>query len=71
MSAASKFACKVAGKVREIREDNNITQERLAKDCEVNTKTIGRIERGERDVTVGLLKKIADALGEDIKKFLV
>ena len=52
------------GKRYDGREKNtDLLQRELADKAGVPVRTIGRIERGEVDVRLGTLKKIADALG--------
>ncbi len=56
-------------KVAELRQQKNITQEKLAELCEVSTRTIQRIESGEvdpRKYTIGMLSSILEFdFGED------
>ena len=55
---------KICGeKIRTARTESDLLQRELAKMAGVPVRTIGRIERGEVDVRLGTLKKIADALG--------
>ena len=53
--------------VRRYREDMNISQEELAFRAGLHRTYIGMIERAEKNVTLCNIKKIADALGIDIK----
>lgn len=53
-------------KVREIRNSKNMTQEVLAHLCELDRSYIGSVERGERNISLVNIKKIADALGVEI-----
>ena len=51
-------------KVKEIREQNNMTQDELSKASGVGRITISRIETGElTNTTVGTIKKLAYGLG--------
>ena len=56
-------------KVAELRQQKNITQEKLAELCEVSTRTIQRIESGEvdpRQFTLSMLSSILEfEFGED------
>ena len=56
-------------KVAELRQQKNITQEKLAELCEVSTRTIQRIESGEvdpRQFTLSMLSSIMEfEFGED------
>jgi transcriptional regulator with XRE-family HTH domain len=62
---------KVFGKnVRKYREKRKLTQERLAELCDLHRTYIGGIERGERNVSLENIQKIAEALGIKIKELL-
>ena len=54
-------------KIRSIREKMGLLQRELADSAGAPVRTIGRIERGEVDVRLGTLKKIADALGVSLR----
>ena len=49
--------------VRAHREKLKISQEKLAELCELHRTYIGAIERGERNVSLENIQKIARALG--------
>ncbi|NDV20363.1 helix-turn-helix domain-containing protein [Pseudodesulfovibrio sp. JC047] len=49
--------------LRAIRKDEGLTQEALALKCGLDRTYIGGIERGERNVSLINIHKIADALG--------
>jgi len=49
--------------VRELRLDKGISQEELADRCDLHRTFIGRIERGETNVTLLNIHKIARGLG--------
>ena len=57
-------------RVKEVREERNISQERLSELSGISRQTISKIEADPAaNVTVDTLKKLADALGvrfEDI-----
>lgn len=54
-------------RIRQTREKQDLLQRELADRAGVPVRTIGRIERGEVDVRLGTLKKIADALGVAVR----
>jgi len=57
---------KIFGKnVRKQREKQNLSQEKLAELCNLHRTYIGGIERGERNVSLENIQKVADAL--DVK----
>jgi len=49
-------------KVRELRKQNNLSQEGLARKAGLHRTYISDIERGNRNVSLGNIKKIAEAL---------
>lgn len=62
----------IAAKIRDIRKEKNVTQEKLALKVNLNRAYIGYIERGERKPSVDTLSKIAQGLGvklHDLFKF--
>lgn len=50
-------------KVRAVRKERGWSQEVLADACELDRTYIGGIERGERNVSIMNIAKIAQALG--------
>ena len=57
------FLKKIGSKIRASREFNGWSQEYLSLECDIHRTYIGSVERGERNISVINLKKIADALG--------
>ena len=53
----------VAENIRLRRQSARLSQEALADKCGLHRTYIGAIERGERNVTVNTLARIAEALG--------
>ncbi len=62
-SRRSPLAIKVGAAVRLARTSKGLTQERLAEEAALSKNSVGNIERGEFDVTVSTLSRIAHALG--------
>ena len=50
-------------RVRELRKERGHSQESFAADCELDRTYIGGIERGERNVALQNIEKIAQQLG--------
>ncbi|WP_262362331.1 helix-turn-helix domain-containing protein [Paenibacillus senegalensis] len=56
--------------MRELRKSRNMTQEQLAELTDTAISYIGTIERGEQNITIQTLDKIAQALQSDIYELL-
>ncbi|MEW7313999.1 helix-turn-helix transcriptional regulator [Buttiauxella gaviniae] len=54
--------------VRKQRNNRNLTQEELASLCDLDRTYIGSIERGERNVSLVNIHKIASALDIEVKE---
>lgn len=52
--------------VRKLRQAKGLSQEAFADICGLHRTYIGAIERGERNVSLGNIEKIAKALGVSI-----
>lgn len=59
----------IGAKIRQIRREKGITQEQLAEKANTTNSYIAGIERGTRNVTIGSLEKIADALEVSVFDF--
>ena len=59
----------IGHKIKTIRKQKKISQEKLAEIIEMNTRSILRIENGQTIPTLDTLLKIAIALNVDIKDF--
>lgn len=64
------FLNKLGKKIRNIRERKSIAQEKLAILAGIDRSFLGRIERGEKNISVLKLKKIAKALDAPLVSFL-
>ena len=64
------FLQQIGDKVRELRTDRKLTQAQLADSCGLHRTFIGSVERGERNVAVLSLRRIAKALRVSVS-FLV
>lgn len=60
----------IGERIRAFRETKVWFQKDLAKAARLPIRTIGRIERGEVDVRLSTLNRIAKALGQDAKDLL-
>ncbi|WP_374552502.1 helix-turn-helix domain-containing protein [Flavobacterium sp.] len=57
----------VGNKIRQKREELNLSQELLSFDANIPKNQIGRIERGEISTSISTLHKICKALKIEIK----
>ncbi len=48
--------------IKELRLKEKITQEQLSRLCNVDVRTIQRIEKGQQNITISLLFSISDSL---------
>jgi transcriptional regulator with XRE-family HTH domain len=69
-SGLSVSARQLGQRIRDCRERQRIIQRELAKRAQLPVRTIGRIERGEVDVRLSTLLRIAKALGKSAREFL-
>ena len=56
------FLCALGDRVRDRRAELKLTQEELGRKCGLHRTFVGSVERGERNVAVLSLRKIATAL---------
>jgi len=61
---------RVGDSIRKTRESKGLLQRELAAAAGLPLRTIGRIERGEVDVRLSTLAKIAVALGVPLKELM-
>ena len=64
------FSIKVGLKIRQLREERNITQLQLADKCDMEKNNIGRIENGKRSIKLFTLQRICKALDISMSEFL-
>ena len=55
-------------RVREVRTSKGLSQEALALACELDRTYVGGIERGERNVSLVNIEKIAAGLGVQVRE---
>lgn len=54
--------------VRNLRKQNELSQEKLAEKCELDRTYLGGVERGERNISLINIQKIAIALKVEIEE---
>jgi len=60
-----KFEKSVGNKIREIRKELGLSQQKLADDANLEKKQIQRVERAEHSPTLSVIVAIAKALGRE------
>ena len=55
-------------RVRALRTEKQLSQEALATACDLDRTYIGGVERGERNVSLVNIQKIASALGVPVRE---
>lgn len=58
----------VGARIRALRKDKGLSQEKLAELAELNASYVGKIERGEKNVTFKSLEKVSASLGISIEE---
>jgi len=66
----SELSIKIGQLIRTKRKERNITQESISLQCGIDRSYMGRIERGEVNLTVEKLYEIASALKINPKELL-
>jgi transcriptional regulator with XRE-family HTH domain len=57
-------------RIRKLREQKGVSQEEFAAMCGVNRSYMGRIERGELNLTLETLQKLGSPLGTSVSALL-
>ncbi|WP_127585100.1 helix-turn-helix domain-containing protein [Paenibacillus koleovorans] len=60
----------VGGRIKEIRKSRGLSQDQLAEKSGFHFSYVGGVERGERNVSLENLAKIADALHVPVRELL-
>ena len=61
---------RIGKKIKALRIKNKMTQQSLSDFCDVDIRTIQRIEVGEQNVALTLILSIADGLGVNVSELL-
>lgn len=65
-----KILIEFGDKVRELRKNMEISQEELSYKADLHRTYIGMIERGEKNITLINIEKIAHALNVEVSELL-
>ena len=69
-AAEKKFLLQVGQKIREARNETGLSQEKFALVCKLDRTYISDVERGERNISLLNLRKIAKALMVPLSELL-
>ncbi|WZE72734.1 helix-turn-helix domain-containing protein [Macrococcus sp. CCM 2573] len=61
---------KIGNNITQLRKSKGWTQEELAFECQLHRTYIGSVERGERNIAILNLFKIANALEVEVKEII-
>jgi len=61
---------RIGKKIKALRIKNKMTQQSLSDFCDVDIRTIQRVEVGEQNVALTLILSIADGLGVNVTELL-
>lgn len=70
MAATYRTREQIAERIRELREEREMTQRALAEALGMDPASMNRIEKGERGISTGELVAIADAFGVEADAIL-
>ena len=65
-----KTAKEIGNRIKKLRSDIDLSQEKLSYKCNLHRTYIGAIERGEKSPTIETLIKITAALDISLSEFL-
>lgn len=60
---------KIGKRIKELRLDNKLTQEKFAELCGLDRTYITSLERGQRNISIVNLEKITNALNISLRDF--
>ncbi|MEQ9229605.1 MAG: helix-turn-helix transcriptional regulator [Cyclobacteriaceae bacterium] len=62
------FLERLGSRIRELRSEIGLSQEKLSFECDLDRTYIGSVERGERNIAALNLKKVSKALNISISE---
>ena len=60
----------IGNNLRAFRRSKRITQDSLAELCDLHRNYVGAVERGERNITLDTMVRLADGLGVTVPELL-
>ncbi len=60
---------KIGARLKELRKNKGLSQEKFAFECELDRTYIASIEQGKRNVSIANIEKIANALNMSLNDF--
>ena len=60
---------KIGRRLRELRRESGLSQEKFAFECGLDRTYIASIEQGKRNVSIANIEKLANALNVTLKEF--
>ena len=60
---------KIGNRIKELRKELGLSQEKLANICELDRTYVASVENGKRNISIINLEKIVNALGVSLEKF--
>ena len=63
------FAERVGEQVRRLRREKRRSQEWLAEESDLSERSVGQMERGQSTISIGTMKRVANALGMKVWQF--
>lgn len=70
MSTSTAYRARFGRNVRHVRRAKGLSQEKFAFACHLHRNYIGSIERGERNVSIDSMARVATTLGIDLADLL-
>lgn len=65
-----QFQVLIGKKIRQLREKMGVSQEAFGKKSKFHRTYIGMIERGEKNITIANLQRVAHALGVQVRDLI-
>jgi transcriptional regulator with XRE-family HTH domain len=70
MARGADILVRFGNRLRQLRQERELSQEAFALECELDRTYVGGIERGERNVALRNIERIAAALGVSLAELM-